>query len=89
MPLKMNVLQYSLLSPVDASMDSRGADFSDVDAAGSEAGVVDGIARGRGLPDLGRLALAQVLELEVPPGLGSMFFIYILKGRQKVSNYHN
>ena len=55
-PLKMKVLQYSLLSPVDASMDSRGADFSDVDAAGSEAGVVDGIAGRRGIPDIGRFA---------------------------------
>ena len=64
MPLKMNVLQYSLLSPVDASMDSRGADFSDVDAAGSEAGVVDGIAGRRGIPVIGRLAFkTQVLKV--------------------------
>ena len=88
MPLKMNVLQYSLLSPVDASMDSRGADFSDVDAAGSDAGVVDGIAGRRGLPDLGRLAVALAQVLEVPP-MFHMFFIYILKGRQKTSNSHN
>ena len=63
MPLKMKVLQYSLLSPVDASMDSRGADFSDVAAAGSDAGVVDGIAGRRGIPGIGRLALAQVLKV--------------------------
>ena len=49
MPLKMKVLQYSLLSPVDASMDSRGVDFSDIDAGRSDAGVVEGIAGGRGL----------------------------------------
>ena len=42
----MNVLQYSLLSPVDASMDSRGADFSGVGAWGSDAFEGDGIAGG-------------------------------------------
>ena len=58
MPLKMKVLQYSLLSPVDASMDSRGADFS---GDGSDPGAVDGIAGERGLLDLYDLAHAQNL----------------------------
>ena len=59
MPLKMKVLQYSLLSPVDASMDRRGADFSDVDVSNPE--VVDGIAGGPVLPGLGDLDFTQNL----------------------------
>ena len=87
-PLKMKVLQYSLLSPVDASMDSRGADFSGVGAGRSDAGVVDGIAGGRRLPQPGPywplcessfLFLILTREREVI----HMFFIYILKGRQE------
>ena len=76
MPLKMNVLQYSLLSPVDASMDSRGADFSDVDAAGSEAGVVDGIAGRRGIPGIGRLRLAFKTQVLKVPEVSHVLYLH-------------
>ena len=74
MPLKMKVLQYSLLSPVDASMDSRGADFSE-DEGRSDPGAVDGIAGGRVLLDLHDLAHAQK---QFRKEKIHMFFIYIL-----------
>ena len=80
MPLKMKVLQYSLLSPVDASMDSRGVDFSDIDAGRSDVGVVEGIAGGRGLIQCGDFALTQNLDREQNI---HMFFIYIFKDGQE------
>ena len=79
MPLKMKVLQYSLLSPVDASMDSRGADFSE---DGSDPGAVDGIAGGRVL-DLYDLAHAQNLLQNRNPRDSHVLYLHFVGRTEK------